>query len=76
MDIELYSAAARRVGNAPLLINMVSKRVRQLNQGERGLLKRRDRNEDNLDLALREIADGLLIAEMEYAAPKDGEDDE
>ena len=68
MDFELLQKAKERVTSVPVLINMVSKRVRQLNSGFRPYLKRIGREEDNLDLALREIADGKVIAEIDFSA--------
>lgn len=46
---------------------MLSKRVRQLNSGFRPYIKPLSANEDKLDIALREIAGGVLIAEIEFA---------
>jgi len=48
---------------------MVSKRVRQLNAGFRPYVRPASPDEERLDIALREIAEGKLIAEMEFAAP-------
>lgn len=51
-----------------MLINMVSKRVKQLNAGLRPYVKPHGPNEEKLDIALREIAEGKLIAEMDFSA--------
>lgn len=68
MNTELLNQAKERVPSVPVLINMVSKRVRQLNSGFKPYVKPASPNEDKLDIALREIAEGTLIAEIEFAA--------
>jgi DNA-directed RNA polymerase subunit K/omega len=68
LDFELLDKAKERVPSAPVLINMVSKRVQQLNSGFRPMVKRIGREEENMDLALREIADGKLIAEIDFSS--------
>ncbi len=70
MDFELLAQAQQRVPSVPVLINMVSKRVRQLNAGLPPLVRRARPDEENLDLALREIAEGKLIAEIDFANPE------
>lgn len=52
----------------PVLVNMISKRVRQLNTGFRPYVRPQSPNEDKLDIALREIAEGKLIAEIDFSA--------
>ncbi len=64
MNVTYLDAAKARVPNIPLLINMVSKRVRQLCAGERPLVKPDGLNQDKMDLALKEIAEGKLTAEI------------
>ncbi len=66
MNIDLINAAKERVPSIPVLINMISKRVRQLNNGERPLVKPKV-GEEKTDIALREIAEG----KMGYEAAKD-----
>ncbi|MCE9616639.1 MAG: DNA-directed RNA polymerase subunit omega [Lentisphaerae bacterium] len=68
MNVELLDAAKARVPSIPVLINMVSKRVKQLNAGLRPYVKPLSADEEKLDIALREIAEGKLIAEMDFAA--------
>jgi DNA-directed RNA polymerase subunit omega len=70
MNKKLLEPAKARVPNVPVLINMLSRRVRQLNSGFRPLVKPESPNEEKVDLALREIADGKLIAEMEFTPAK------
>ncbi len=69
MNKELLEKAKVKIGSIPVLVNMVSKRVRQLNAGMRPYLKPLSSNEDRVDLALREIADGKLIAEIDFSNP-------
>lgn len=68
MNTELLERAKERVPSTPVLVNMVSKRVRQLIAGMRPYIKPATPNEDKLDIALREIAEGKIIAEMEFAS--------
>lgn len=68
MNIDLLEAAKARVPSIPVLINMVSKRVRQLNAGFRPYVKPAFPGEEKLDIALREIAEGTIIAEMDFGA--------
>jgi DNA-directed RNA polymerase subunit omega len=66
LNVEILEAAKARVPSVPVLINMVSKRVRQLNAGFRPYVKPLDPNEDKLNIALREIGEGKLIAEIDF----------
>lgn len=68
MNLKLLDQAKARVPSIPVLINMVSKRVRQLNAGFRPYVKPESPDEDRMDTALREIAEGKLIAEIDFAA--------
>ena len=69
MNKELLEKAKVRIGSIPVLVNMVSKRVRQLNAGMRPYLKPLSSSEDKVDLALREISEGKLIAEIDFSHP-------
>ena len=75
MNIELLEAAKVRIPSSPVLINMVSKRVRQLNAGMRPYVMPESRDEENLDIALREIAEGKLIAEIDFDETPQYEED-
>ena len=66
MNQELLNKARLVVPSAPVLINMVSKRVRQLNAGMRPLVRPMGPDEDILDVALREIGEGKLTAEVDF----------
>ena len=68
MNVELIEKARVRFPSVPVLVNLVSKRVRQLNLGERPLVKPLSVDEDKANIALREIADGLLISEVDFGA--------
>lgn len=69
MNAELLEKAKQKVPSVPLLINMVSRRVRQLNAGMRPYLKPLSPNEERVDIALREIVDGKLTAEIGFFEP-------
>ena len=68
MNVALLNEAKERVQSVPVLINMVSKRVRQLNAGFRPYVQPESPDEEHVDTALREIAEGKLIAEMDFEA--------
>ncbi len=65
MNTTLLQQARERINNIPVLINVVSRRVRQLNAGQRPLLKP-ERDMSNMDIALAEVADGKLTAETAF----------
>jgi DNA-directed RNA polymerase subunit omega len=66
-----YLELARdKVSNTPLLINIVSRRVRQLNQGHRPMVKADNAQMSNMDVALKEIAEGKMSAELAFTAPR------
>jgi DNA-directed RNA polymerase subunit omega len=67
MNTELLETAKHRVPNMSVLINMVSKRVRQLISGQAPLLKIESQHIDFEDIALREIAEGKLMAEVDLS---------
>ena len=69
MDPELVNNARAAVPSIPVLVNMVSKRVRQLNAGMRPYVKPLSRDEEHLNIALREIAEGKIVAEIDFQAP-------
>ena len=69
MNTKLLEAALLRVPTPELLVNIVSRRVRQLIQGQRPLVQVEPRM-DHADVALKEIADGKLGYEL---MPVEGE---
>lgn len=68
MNMELLESARRRVPNVSVLINMVSKRTRQLIAGHRPMIKVENQQVDFEDIALMEIAEGKIMAEIDLAA--------
>ncbi len=67
MNAELAKKAAEKVGNPNVLINLVSRRVRQLNSGGGGLARPLVADVGNLgaaDIALREIIEEKIGWEM------------
>ena len=74
MNINYLELARERMPNTPLLINVISQRVRQLNQGHRPLVKPEGSNMSNLDIALKEVAEGKMSAELGFAPQPKGED--
>lgn len=62
--------AKDKVSNTPLLINIVSRRVRQLNQGQRPMVKPDGPQMSNMDVALKEIAEGKMSAELAFTAAR------
>jgi DNA-directed RNA polymerase subunit omega len=69
MNAELIEKARQKVVSAPLLVNIVSRRVRQLNAGMRPYIKPESPHEEKVDTALREIIEGKLTAEIGYFDP-------
>lgn len=64
MNTTYLEQAKARVPNIPMLINMVSRRARQLISGQRPMVKPDHPNMDRMDVALKEIAEGKLTAEV------------
>ena len=65
MNIELLEKAKAKIPSAPVLVNMVSLRFRELSSGMRPLLKPLP-DEDRCDLVLREIAEGKMQSEYDF----------
>jgi len=63
MKSKYLTDALQRVPNIELLINLVSRRVRQINQGQRPLTHVEPRLEP-VDIALKEISEGKLSYEI------------
>ena len=66
MNIDYLDRAKERIPNVPLLVNLISKRVRQLNTGQRPMVKPDDPKMPAVDIALKEVAEGKLTAEMVF----------
>ncbi|MCX6997616.1 MAG: DNA-directed RNA polymerase subunit omega [Kiritimatiellaeota bacterium] len=58
--------AKERMPNLPMLVNVVACRVRQLNAGQRPMIKPDGLFMSNMALALKEIAEGKLSAEIVF----------
>ena len=66
MKSKYFQAAAQQLPTPELLINLVSKRVRQLMQGNRPLTLT-DPKMDFADIALKEISEGKITYELPTA---------
>ena len=66
MNLELLEKAKTRIPSVPVLVNVVSRRVRQLNAGMHPYVKPLSPDEDRLDIVLREISEGKIIAEVDF----------
>jgi len=75
MNFDYLEAANQRIENKPLLVNVVSRRVKQLNQGMRPMIKPDHPHQENLDIALKEVAEGLLTGEIVETTPEMEADD-
>jgi DNA-directed RNA polymerase subunit K/omega len=74
MDAKLLKAAHEKVRSVPVLVNLISKRERELINGAKPLIKPQSLDEDKCDIALREVAEGKLIAEIDFDAIARAED--
>jgi DNA-directed RNA polymerase subunit omega len=63
MNNQFVQSAVKQVGSPEILVNVISKRVRQLGQGFRPLIEVHPRW-TFLDIALREVSEGKIICEM------------
>jgi len=70
MKSELIAAASAVVPNQQILVNMVSRRVRQLSLGHRPLVEFVP-GAGHADIALSEIANGKLTFESTFVAKDD-----
>ena len=68
MNAENLEKARAKINNVPVLVNMISRRVKQLVGGAKPLLQPLSPAEDKEDIAIREIAEGLLTAEVDFDA--------
>jgi len=66
MNSELLKKAHEKVPSAAVLVNLISKRERELIGGAKPLVKLETLDEDKCDIALREVAEGKLIAEIDF----------
>jgi DNA-directed RNA polymerase subunit omega len=70
MSSSLLEEASKVIASQQLLVNVVSRRVRQLSQGHRPMIEHGPR-EGLADIALKEIIEGKLTFEL-APAPADG----
>ena len=70
MNVELLELAKHRVPNTAVLVNMVSKRARQLIAGNHPMIKIENQQMDFEDIALKEIAEGKIMAEIDLSSQK------
>lgn len=68
MNVELLKKAHERVPSVPVLVNLISKREKQLIAGDKPLVRPMSSDEDKIDTALREVAEGKLISEIDFDA--------
>ena len=68
MDAKLLKAAHERVPSIPVLVNLISKRERELINDAKPLIKPASLDVDKCDIALREVAEGKLVAEIDFDA--------
>ncbi len=81
MNNELLKRAHEKVPSVPVLVNLISKRERELINGEKPLINpstlltdedrannRSALDIDKCDIALAEVAEGKLIAEIDFDA--------
>ena len=65
MNFELLDKAKARISSVPVLVNLCSLRVKQINQGMRPLVKP-GVGEETIDTVLREIAEGKLVSQVDF----------
>ena len=70
MNMEYMDKAVEKVTNIPMLVNLISYRTRQLNAGARPMVKKDHGEQDNHDIVLKEICEGLLTVEMAFSQEK------
>ena len=74
MNTEYLKKAHERIPSIPVLVNLISKRTKQLIGGEKPLVKPLSPDEATVDTALREVAEGRLISEIDFDAIAKAED--
>ena len=74
MDSKLLKAAHEKIPSVPVLVNLISKRERELINGAKPLIRPTSLDEDKCDIALAEVAAGKLSAEIDFDAIAKAED--
>ena len=68
MNSELLKKAHEKISSIPVLVNLISKRERELINGAKPLVRLDSLDVDKCDIALREVAEDKLIAEIDFDA--------
>ena len=74
MDSKLLKAAHEKIPSVPVLVNLISKRERELINGAKPLIKPESLDVDKCDIALQEVVEGKLVAEIDFDAIAKAED--
>ena len=74
MDSKLLKAAHEKIPSVPVLVNLISQRERELINGAKPLIKPDSLDVDKCDIALQEVAEGKLVAEIDFDAIAKAED--
>ena len=74
MNSELLKKAHEKIPSVPVLVNLISKRERELINGAKPLIKPESLFVDKCDIALQEVAEGKLVAEIDFDAIAKAED--
>ena len=74
MDSKLLKAAHEKIPSVPVLVNLVSKRERELINGAKPLIRPESLDVDKCDIALQEVVEGKLVAEIDFDAIAKAED--
>jgi len=70
LNVELFEQTRLHVPSVPQLVNMLSRRVRQLNAGMRPYIKP-EKGDEHIDVAMREIVSGKMTAEIGFFSTTD-----
>ncbi|MBR0197580.1 MAG: DNA-directed RNA polymerase subunit omega [Kiritimatiellae bacterium] len=68
MNSELLKRAHEKIPSTAVLVNLISRRERELINGAKPLIKPESLDVDKCDIALQEVAEGKLIAEIDFDA--------
>ena len=74
MDSKLLKKAHEKIPSVPVLVNLVSKREKELINGAKPLIHISSLDVDKCDIALQEVAEGKLVAEIDFDAIAKAED--
>ena len=74
MNAELLKKAHEKIPSVPVLVNLISKRERELNNGAKPLISPQPHDVAKCDIELQEGAEAKLIAEIDFDAIAKAED--